>query len=108
MEARLVIRNVVREKANRGEVEGNGEVGQERKEKWPHVELFCHSDCGRAIAGFDVDDIVEVGERRYVDRRHDLTRRELKPGQSVPTCTEHWKVLNKATYYLLQTHNVLP
>src|SRR5947208_12719800 len=98
MEARLIIRNVVREKANRGKVEGNGGVRQERKEKWPHVELFCPSDCGMAVAGFDVYDIVEVGERRYIDRRRDLTPRELKRGRSVPTRTQSWKALYKVTY----------
>ena len=110
VEARLITSNVIREQEERRKrEESRRKWGGETREKGDglRVQLLCHSDYGRAVASFDVNDCDEVGEgKMHVDRRHSLTSHALRRRQSIPIHMRFWTSRYKVTY-LVQNHSVL-
>jgi len=53
-------------------------------EKCPGIGLFCHSDYGGAVAGFDVNDCDEVGQGGVLTDAMVLSSREHRHGRSMP------------------------
>ena len=95
-----------REKTNSRKSKEMGRWDTKERRNVPRIQLFCHSDKGMTVVGFDVDDCDEV--REGASRHHrSLTSDASASEVADPFLRSRRHVIKPHSHYLLQNHSVL-